>query len=614
MGSFGKKFGGGNGQKDLMGDEPNGYPGGYGGVESALGQGIMPDGYGEDSDDSSEGEDDDEREEFSVAEQVENENGETAKGKNYLFGLERKHKKSAAGAEDDLGILEGDDDFQDGDDFVNYAFEEPPELKVKSDGDSCFGDWNGANAWGAAAADIQGANEIVLEKGLGNDEKDEDDVDSESGSDSWESGSERSGSKKSAVGGVGDAGHLGGLVDNGNWEGVMETAAKLDSNLNEESETSNHSDLKSHATAESGSSHHGPEAIDDIIREVMAEEEAESSDPAALSAEEIERREQYREQVLELVKKAAPNEIDSVETMLEQFEGREAELISTLQTMYARSNSQKRLKAVHRSRKILHRGNSSIGAGGAEGSAVIAAASMMYGEEDPDDSFVSGSGSYDEDDEKADGDDQGSYTGSYDSREGSYTGSYRSGEGSYRSGEGSYTGSYNSQEGSYTGSYTGSHSGSRSYSEGSYTGTYNESAHDDHDREGGSYTGSYTGSRSGSYSQEGSHTGTHNDEGTFDDKDRSRSGGSGSYYSQEGSFTGSHTGSRSGSRSYVSGHGSFVSGKGSYTGNGSYNSQEGSNTGSYRSGSGRHSQGSYTESNLEDTMHESQASYYYEEG
>ena len=59
-------------------------------------------------------------------------------------------KKSAAGVDNDVGILEADDDFPDGDDFVNYSFEEPLELKLNSDVD-VFGDWNGDNAWGTTA-------------------------------------------------------------------------------------------------------------------------------------------------------------------------------------------------------------------------------------------------------------------------------------------------------------------------------------------------------------------------------------------------------------------------------------------------------------------------------
>jgi len=532
------------------------------GVESALNQ---PGGGNLDEDRASGSEDDDEQEErgrggddsaeFSVEDEHSAVDGGKKKGfrpKQFDFMLGNKKDKNI---DPDIRVLEGDDDFEDGNDFVNYSFEEPPEMKQKHDGDDSFLDWGGKNTWGEATTTEAGEMQTTSVADVFDDtfqNNDKDDSYSGSGSDSSGSGS-GSLSKGSVVSGVEDTAHLRGLVDNGKWSGVMETATRLESNLGESSDTSNHSDGKSSSgsRSESASSFNaGNGGIDDILSNSSDEDSVGQSGDAPSASEERKRRIQYREQIIELVKKTAPGDIDKVNSMMEQFAGREAELISTLQTMMLRSNSKRRLKVVHRSKGIPSRSASGVANRGAEGSAVVAAASMMYGAEDPSDSR--GDGSYSDEGSYHDGGDYG-YDDDPVNENGSFAGS-QSGSRSY-SQEGSYTPSYTDQEGSYNqeGSYSG---GSGNYSqEGSYTGPY----HDDE----GSFSRSRSGS--GSYSQEGSYTGTF-------------SRGSGSY-SQEGSYTepyndnnddGSFTGSRSGSGSHSQ----------------SYNDQEGS----HRSGSGSFSQ------------------------
>ena len=63
-----------------------------------------------------------------------------------------------------------------------------------------------------------------------------------------------------------------------------------------------------------------------------------------------ERLKQYREEVKELVGKVIPEELDNLSTMMDQFEGREAELINTLQNMEERTSTQRARAAVHKTK------------------------------------------------------------------------------------------------------------------------------------------------------------------------------------------------------------------------------------------------------------------------
>ena len=169
-----------------------------------------------------------------------------------------------------------------------------------------------------------------------------------------------------------------------------------------------------------------------------------------ISAEE--RLASYREEVKDLVSKVIPEELDNLSTMMDQFEGREAELINTLQNMEERTSTQRARAAVHKTRVKVNPNQVGGYSIASEGSAVIAAASTLGPEPQRrqprvqqdyyDDDYDSQEGSY--------------YSDDYDSQEGSYysdeydsqEGSYYSGEGdSHAEGEGSY---YSDEDRSYT--------------------------------------------------------------------------------------------------------------------------------------------------------------------
>lgn len=632
---------------------------GYG-VESALSPeiakigigkgGVTFDESGADDDGDDDGDDDDDDEDsvgFSVQDQspLAQNQQEKSGGKRFKsFGLK---KKKRSGIDDDIGILESCDDFQDlGDDFGNYAFEEPSELQESTiiptsfydsapDGPSWVtqdraGEW-GENAWGVVPSGDQTKNKSSGGIKLGSEAQNlnnNENFTERSGSGSESSGSDSDFDKVSVVSGAsGKIGQLEGLVDNGDWVGVKLNATQIESNLND-SVSSAHFDggsfegsrSESESTFDAG----GVDADVSIENSVVNDpsDERTIQTDMTMTSEEHRRRDEYRLQVEELVRKTAPDELDNISTMMTQFAGREAELINTLQTMYQRSSSQRRLKAVHKSKAIPERDSRVFEAGGAEGSAVIAAASMINAECEPldyenedeseDSSFDENASYYGDGDKEEYEDDDGE---DYDSKYGEgYDDEYGGGcdvnrsascsrneddneqdgsntdsrTGSYDDQERSHSGSYNDQEGSQTGSRsgdrdddqegscTGSQSGSYDDKEGSFTGGRSES----YDDQEGSQSGRYDdqkGSLSGSYdNQEGSQRGRYDDQ-------RSRTGchNEGRDMDQEGSFTGSRSGS-------------YDDHEGSQSG--SYDGQEGSQTGNDSEGRDKDQEGSFTES------------------
>jgi hypothetical protein len=87
--------------------------------------------------------------------------------------------------------------------------------------------------------------------------------------------------------------------------------------------------------------------------------------------------EEYRKEVKELVAKVIPEELDNLSVMMDQFEGREAELINTLQNMEERTSTQRARAAVHKTKVKINPNQVGGYSIASEGSAVIAAASTL---------------------------------------------------------------------------------------------------------------------------------------------------------------------------------------------------------------------------------------------
>ncbi|KAL7581410.1 hypothetical protein ACA910_021996 [Epithemia clementina (nom. ined.)] len=128
-------------------------------------------------------------------------------------------------------------------------------------------------------------------------------------------------------------------------------------------------------------------------RRTEGESTQQSSNTNGMSytSEELRTREEYQKKVEELVRLVAPDETENVATMMDQFAGREEELINTLETMYERSYSVRARNAIHKSKSGIP--NASLSKlpprarAPATSSAAVAAASSILGR--PPDSSTS---------------------------------------------------------------------------------------------------------------------------------------------------------------------------------------------------------------------------------
>jgi len=127
------------------------------------------------------------------------------------------------------------------------------------------------------------------------------------------------------------AAELDHLVDAGDWEGVVLAAAKFEA---AEGSTSAASQSQSIVSESERSSESGT-AGSATYRSASVSGSLGSSQSKAL------RRQELRAQVVELVERVVPEEINNVDEMMLQFRGREEELVETLRTMQERAVAQK---------------------------------------------------------------------------------------------------------------------------------------------------------------------------------------------------------------------------------------------------------------------------------
>lgn len=319
----------------------------------------------------------------------------------------------------------------------------------------------------------------------------------------------------SSAGGLGTTQEFDNVVDQGNWSGIMRND---DGDMDVSATFGNAS-----GGADFGSGPGSPSKRSERSHSRSGGGSRSPRSSRSQSSEDSQKRE-YIERVRELVRQVVPDEEDNVPAMMEQFAGREEELINTLQTMCDRSNISRARKAVHRSKAIPDE-TGRFTAGSADGTAAVAAASTIG---QGFDSFqdASGRNSYQDGGSYTDGgsyqdggsyDDGGSYRegGSYSQQSYGDEGSYRDGEGSYTEGGGeSLRDDYNDDEygdegsGSYGEDYDDEYAGEGSYSRGSY---------DDGVSYGQGSQGSYSRDSQGSQSRgEGSHS---RGEGSYGDGD-----------------------------------------------------------------------------------------------
>jgi hypothetical protein len=143
------------------------------------------------------------------------------------------------------------------------------------------------------------------------------------------------------------AAELDHLVDAGDWEGVVLAAAKFEAaeaagggSSSRGSRTASSVDESSASgdSATGGATGSSPSASESVSG---------SDDPSKAK-----KRAEVREEVEALVRRVVPEEIDNVDEMMNQFKGREEELVETLRTMQERAVAQKARAAGHKAAKV----------------------------------------------------------------------------------------------------------------------------------------------------------------------------------------------------------------------------------------------------------------------
>ena len=147
------------------------------------------------------------------------------------------------------------------------------------------------------------------------------------------------------------AAELDHLVDAGDWEGVVAAAAKFEA----QAETGTASGTGSGTGSRSSRTHSSVESSGGSGSNTGTGTNTAGSPSIATSlsdtASKAQKREEIRSEVEALVRRVVPEEIDNVDEMMNQFKGREEELVETLRTMQERAVAQKARAAGHRAAK-----------------------------------------------------------------------------------------------------------------------------------------------------------------------------------------------------------------------------------------------------------------------
>jgi len=145
------------------------------------------------------------------------------------------------------------------------------------------------------------------------------------------------------------ANELDKLIEAGDWEALVVTAAKYDAEGEDVSRS-----CRSAASTQ-GSETEGSHANDSYASHMdysSVDRSTNTGRSVTTSASQKERMKEIREQVTQMVRDVVPDEVDNVDEMMAQFKGKEDELLETLRTMKERNVAR---KARQESQKIARR-------------------------------------------------------------------------------------------------------------------------------------------------------------------------------------------------------------------------------------------------------------------
>lgn len=153
------------------------------------------------------------------------------------------------------------------------------------------------------------------------------------------------------------AAELDHLVDAGDWEGVVLAAAQFEATDERDRETEGSISATSTSDERTGTGEGTRSTISDPTTKSGTSVGTSSayspsvSTTVSESPSKAQKRAEIRKEVETLVRRVVPDEIDNVDEMMNQFRGREEELVETLRTMQERSIAQRARAAIHRNAK-----------------------------------------------------------------------------------------------------------------------------------------------------------------------------------------------------------------------------------------------------------------------
>ncbi|CAJ1960142.1 unnamed protein product [Cylindrotheca closterium] len=140
---------------------------------------------------------------------------------------------------------------------------------------------------------------------------------------------------------------LDNLIQSGDWEGVIQAAARYEAEIGQGDQSATvfeDSDSRSDSKSDSRS---GSFTIGSQFSSIQ-----QSSAASGAGSKATPNQAEFKKEVEDLVAKVIPEEADHVDDMIEQFKGRENELLETLRTMQERNIAQKARKAEQQRAKI----------------------------------------------------------------------------------------------------------------------------------------------------------------------------------------------------------------------------------------------------------------------
>eukprot|EP00526_Cylindrotheca_closterium_P000103 CAMPEP_0113607510 /NCGR_PEP_ID=MMETSP0017_2-20120614/3425_1 /TAXON_ID=2856 /ORGANISM="Cylindrotheca closterium" /LENGTH=871 /DNA_ID=CAMNT_0000516123 /DNA_START=119 /DNA_END=2734 /DNA_ORIENTATION=- /assembly_acc=CAM_ASM_000147 len=139
---------------------------------------------------------------------------------------------------------------------------------------------------------------------------------------------------------------LDNLIQSGDWEGVIQAAARYEAEIGQDQAVTVFEDSDSRSDSKSDS-RSGSFTIGSHFSSIQHSSAASGGGSRATPNQA-----EFKREVQDLVNKVVPEEADHVDDMIEQFKGRENELLETLRTMQERNIAQKARKADQQRAKI----------------------------------------------------------------------------------------------------------------------------------------------------------------------------------------------------------------------------------------------------------------------